>query len=60
VAIAGPASRVALVEAVLTDQVIVPARAGVFDYPENTFVDDPFIRFPGLSHVTVTVTVRKK
>jgi hypothetical protein len=38
----------------------VPARAGSFDYPMNTFLDDPYIRFPELSRVTVTVTVRKK
>jgi YbbR domain-containing protein len=60
VAIAGPASRVALVETVQTDQVNVPPRAGVFDYPVNVFVDDPYVRFPNLSRVTVTVTVRKK
>jgi hypothetical protein len=60
IAIAGPASRVAGVETVLTDQVNVPARVGSFDYPVNTFVDDPYIRFPNLSRVTVTVTVRKK
>jgi hypothetical protein len=60
IAIAGPASRVAVVETVLTDQVNVPARAGSFDYPMNTFLDDPYIRFPELSRVTVTVTVRKK
>ncbi len=60
VEIAGPASRIAQVETVLTDQVNIPARAGSFDYPVNTFVDDPFVRFPGASRVTVTVTVRKK
>jgi hypothetical protein len=60
VAIAGPSSRVASVETVVTDQVNVPARAGSFNYPVNTFVDDPFVRFPGLSSVTVSVTVRKK
>jgi YbbR domain-containing protein len=60
ITIAGPASRVAQVDTVLTDQVNVPTRAGSFDYPVNTFVDDPYIRFPELSRVTVTVTVRKK
>jgi len=60
VAIAGPASHVAQVAAVQTDQVNVPARAGSFEYPVNTFVDDPFVRFSGLARVTVTVTVRKK
>ena len=60
IAVAGPASHVAAVETVLTDQVYVPARAGTFEYPVNTFVDDPFIRFPGVSRVTVTVTVRKR
>jgi YbbR domain-containing protein len=60
VAIAGPASHVAQVEAVLTDQVNIPARAGQFEYPVNTFVDDPYIRFPNLSRVTVTVTVKEK
>ena len=60
VAIAGPASRVSLVQAVLTDQVDVPARAGSFDYPVNTFVDDPYVRFAGVSRVTVSVTIGKK
>jgi hypothetical protein len=60
VAIAGPASHVAQIDTVLTDQVNFPARAGQFEYPVNTFVDDPYVRFPDLTRVTVTVTVRKK
>jgi len=60
IAIAGPASRVGLVDAVQTDQVNVPPIVGVFDYPVNVFIDDPYVRFPNLSRVTVTVTVRKK
>jgi len=60
IVIAGPASRVAHVGTALTDQVEVPARAGSFDYPVNVFVDDPYVRFPGVSHVTVSVTIRKK
>ena len=60
IAVAGPASHGTQVETVLTDQVIVPAQAGSFEYPVNTFVDDPYVRFPGLSRVTVTVTMRKK
>jgi YbbR domain-containing protein len=60
IAIAGPASRVALVDTVQTDQVNVPPRAGSFEYPVNVFVDDPYIRFPNVSRVTVTLTVRKK
>jgi len=60
ITVAGPASRIAVVDTVLTDLVNVPAGAGSFDYPVNTFVDDPYIRFPELSRVTVTVTVRKK
>jgi YbbR domain-containing protein len=59
-AIAGPTSRVARVATVLTDPVDIPAQAGSFDYPVNAFVDDPYIRFPVLSRVTVAVTVRKK
>jgi hypothetical protein len=38
----------------------VPAAAGTFQYPVNTFIDDPYIRFPDVSRVTVTMTVRKK
>ena len=60
VAIAGPASHVAQIDTVGTDPVSVPARVGAFEYPVNTFVDDPYIRFPNVSRVTVTVTVRKK
>jgi hypothetical protein len=60
IAVAGPASHVALVDTVLTDQVNFPARAGTFEYPVNTFVEDPYVRFSGISQVTVTLTVRKK
>jgi YbbR domain-containing protein len=58
--IAGPASRVARLDTVLTDAVNIPAQAGVFDYPVNAYVDDPYVRFPTPQRVTVTVTVRKK
>ncbi|HEX3745524.1 MAG TPA: hypothetical protein VHW09_16385 [Bryobacteraceae bacterium] len=60
VAVAGPATHVARVDTALTDQVNVPAAAGTFQYPVNTFIDDPYIRFPDVSRVTVTMTVRKK
>lgn len=60
VVIAGPRSRVSLVGQVTTDQVNVPASAGTFEYPVNTFVDDPYIRFAGQSRVTVSVTVKKE
>ena len=60
VKVAGPASHVAALDTVLTDQVNIPARAGSFEYPVNTFVDDPYVRFPNVSRVTVSVTVRKK
>lgn len=60
VGIAGPASHIAKVDTVLTDPVDVPAQSGSFDYPVNTYVDDPYVRFAGVSKVTVTVTVRKK
>ena len=60
VALAGPSSRIALVQTVQTDLVDVPARAGSFDYPVNTFVDDPYVRFAGVSRVTVSVTIGKK
>ncbi len=57
IAVAGPASHVAQIDSVLTDQVNFPARAGTFQYPVNTFVEDPYVRFPGISQVTVTLTV---
>ena len=60
VAIAGPASHIAKVDTILTDEVNVPASAGSFKYPVNTFVNDPYVRFPHESRVTVTVTVIKK
>lgn len=60
VAVAGPASRIDALNGVLTDQVNIPEQAGSFDYPVNTFVEDPFVRFPGVSRVTVSITVRKK
>jgi len=58
--IAGPASRVRGVDTVLTDPVNVPPRAGSFDYQVNAFVGDPYVRFSGVSQVTVTVTIGKK
>jgi hypothetical protein len=60
VAVAGPASRVARVSAVLTDPVDIPGQAGSFDYQVNAFVDDPYIRFPVTPRVTVTVKIRKQ
>jgi YbbR domain-containing protein len=60
VKVAGPAGRVARVETVLTDPVEIPAHAGSFNYQVNPFVDDPYVRFVGQPHVTVTVTIRKK
>lgn len=59
-AIAGPASHVSQVNTMLTDQVNIPAAVGTFEYPVNAFLDDPYVRFSGISRVTVTVTVRKK
>ena len=58
--ITGSGSRVAHVEKVSTDPVDIPAQAGTFDYDVNAFLDDPYLRFPGLPRVTVTVTVKKK
>jgi YbbR domain-containing protein len=58
--IAGPASRVARVETVLTDPVDIPAEAGSFDSQVNAFVEDPYVRITGQPRVTVTVTIRKK
>jgi hypothetical protein len=45
---------------VLTDPVNVPALVGSFPYEVNAFVEDPFVRFSGVSQVTVTVTIRKR
>jgi hypothetical protein len=58
--IAGPATRVNNVKTVETDPVNVPAKAGSFEFPVNTFLDDPYIRFKGGARVTVTVDVKKK
>jgi YbbR domain-containing protein len=58
--IAGPASRVNNVGSVQTDPVNIPGKAGSFEFPVNTFLDDPYIRFKGVARVTVTVDVRKK
>jgi YbbR domain-containing protein len=60
ISIAGPASRVARVDTVLTDPVDVPAQAGTFDYQVNAFVEDSFVRIPGVARVAVQVTVHKK
>ena len=60
VAVAGPASHIAQIETVVTDTVNVPGRVGTFEYPVNTFLDDPYVRFPDVSRVVVTVTVRKR
>jgi hypothetical protein len=60
IAIAGPASHVAAVDVVHTDQVNIPARAGSLEYPVNAYVDDQYVRFVKESRVTVKVTVIKK
>jgi YbbR domain-containing protein len=60
VALAGPASHIAQIDSVITDPVNYPARVGTFEFPVNTFVEDPYILFPDVSRVIVTVTVRKK
>ena len=60
VAISGPISHVSRTDWVPTDAVTVPAQAGTFEYQVNTYSDDPYLRFPGLSRVTVTLTVRKE
>jgi YbbR domain-containing protein len=60
VVVAGPASHIAQIDSVITDPVSYPGRVGTFEFPVNTVVDDPFVRFPDVSRVSVTVTVRKK
>jgi hypothetical protein len=60
VEIAGPASRVAKVNAALADAIDIPARAGKFEYQVNAYLEDPQVRFVAVPRVTVTATVKKK
>jgi len=57
---AGPSSHVRRIDSVLTDPVDIPAQAGTFDYTVNAFVDDPYVRLPNTSRVTVHITVAKE
>ena len=58
--IAGPASHVAQVDTVQTDEVNIPAHAGTFEYPVNAHIDDPYLRFPDVSRVNVSATIQRK
>jgi len=59
-AIAGPMSRVARVQAVETDPLNVKPAEGTAEYRVDAFVNDPRVRFQDSSQVTVKVTVGKK
>ncbi|HYW42761.1 MAG TPA: CdaR family protein [Bryobacteraceae bacterium] len=58
--IAGPASRVARVTAVVTDPVDVSGAVGSSAYQVNAYVDDPFVRLQSSPLVRVAVTMMKK
>jgi len=59
-AIAGPMSRVARVQAVETDPLNIKPAEGTAEYRVDAFVNDPRVRFQDSSQVTVKVTVGKK
>jgi len=59
-AITGPMSRVARIQAVETDPLHVKPAAGVAEYRVEAFVNEPRVRFQDSSQVTVKVTVGKK
>jgi YbbR domain-containing protein len=58
--IAGPNSRVARVNAAVTDPVDVSSVVGTSEFRINAFVDDPYVRILSSPQVAVTVTMRKK
>jgi len=59
--IVGPNRRVEQIASVATDPVDVSAAAkGTIAFRVNALVDDPFVRFPSSSAVTVTVTLKSK
>lgn len=60
VTVTGPASRVARVEAALTDSVDVSSAVGTFQLRTNAFVADPYVRFQSPPQVVVAVVMKKK
>lgn len=58
VRIAGPASRVARIKSVLTDEVDVSKLSGTGEFHVNLFVEDPYVRLKGRPEATVRVTMK--
>lgn len=58
--VVGPASHVARIRSVVTDQVDVSNVVGASEFRVNAFVEDPYVRFSGSPLVTVVVTMKKK
>jgi YbbR domain-containing protein len=60
VSIVGPSSRVAAINAVVTDPVDVSRVVGTQEFRVNAFVDDPYVRFESSPQVTVAVTMIRR
>jgi YbbR domain-containing protein len=60
IAVVGPASRVARVEAAITDPVDVSTAVGTLQVRVNAFVADPYVRFQSPPQVVVAVEMKKK
>jgi YbbR domain-containing protein len=58
--ISGPASRVARVDAAITDPVDVSSAVGTFQLRVNAFVPDSYVRFQSSPQVVVAVVMKKK
>jgi YbbR domain-containing protein len=58
--ITGPASRVARVDAAITDPVDVSSAVGTFQLRVNAFVPDSYVRFQSPPQVVVAVVMKKK
>jgi len=58
--VTGPASRVARVDAAITDPVDVSSAVGTFQLRVNAFVQDSYVRFQSSPQVVVAVAMKKK
>jgi YbbR domain-containing protein len=59
-AVAGPESRVSLLDHAITDPINVSGLTGTAGFATNAYLPDPHLRFENLQSVRVTVQMKKK
>ena len=57
--VVGPHNRLSLLDAVTTDRIDLSGTAGAKSFQTAVFVTDPYVRFEGDAHVTVSVQMRR-